>query len=145
MFPGFDNSGQRGTATWATQQSNVERTVSIIESLAQEFSDPKYADVVTALALLNEPAGYVNTQLLDTSKQFNSGSMAVGTRSASPPKLMVPPYSHQSTATTPLVTLGRARLTRLTCWSSITTRSNNLHSGTTCLFTLKLRTSPSTR
>jgi len=67
---GYDNSGHRGAAEWATQQSNIDRTKAIIQSLAQEFSDPQYYGVVTALAVLNEPAGYLNSQLLDAARQF---------------------------------------------------------------------------
>ncbi len=72
LIPGYDNSGHRGNADWATQQSNIDRTKAIIQSIAQEFSDPQYYGVVTALAILNEPAGYLNSQLLDAARQFNS-------------------------------------------------------------------------
>jgi glucan 1,3-beta-glucosidase len=34
---GFDNSGQRGSATWHTNSQNVARTNAIIKTLAAEF------------------------------------------------------------------------------------------------------------
>jgi aryl-phospho-beta-D-glucosidase BglC (GH1 family) len=71
---GFDNSGRRGPANWATQQSNIDRTKAVIQSIAEEFSDPQYYGVVTAIGLLNEPAGYLNSQLLNAARQYSSES-----------------------------------------------------------------------
>jgi glucan 1,3-beta-glucosidase len=69
---GFDNSGHQGPANWATLQSNIDRTKTIIQSIAREFSEAQYADVVTALAILNEPNGNLNSQLLDAARQYSS-------------------------------------------------------------------------
>jgi glucan 1,3-beta-glucosidase len=71
---GFDNSGRRGAANWATQQSNIDRTKAVIQSIAEEFSDPQYYGVVTAIGLLNEPAGYLSAQLLNAARQYTSES-----------------------------------------------------------------------
>ncbi|KAJ9101929.1 hypothetical protein QFC19_005010 [Naganishia cerealis] len=68
---GFDNSGRRGTADWATDQRNIDRTRGVVQSLAGEFSDSQYFGVVTAIAVLNEPAGFLNSELLDAARQFN--------------------------------------------------------------------------
>ncbi|WVO13485.1 hypothetical protein L204_101105 [Cryptococcus depauperatus] len=67
---GYDNSGRRGDALWATDINNVKRCVDIIAQLAKKYSDPNYFGVVTALALLNEPATYMNDQLLQTARQY---------------------------------------------------------------------------
>ncbi|GHJ85708.1 hypothetical protein NliqN6_2110 [Naganishia liquefaciens] len=68
---GFDNSGRRGSANWADDQRNVDRTRGVVQSLAGEFSDGQYYGVVTAIAVLNEPAGFLNDNLLYTARQFN--------------------------------------------------------------------------
>ncbi|RXK41132.1 glucan 1,3-beta-glucosidase [Tremella mesenterica] len=67
---GYDNSGRRGNALWATNSNNVLRTKNIIQSLSQKYSDSSYYQVVTALGLLNEPATYLNQQLLSTTRQY---------------------------------------------------------------------------
>ncbi|KAJ9115610.1 hypothetical protein QFC20_000935 [Naganishia adeliensis] len=74
---GFDNSGRRGSANWADDQRNVDRTRGVVQSLASEFSNGQYYGVVTAIAVLNEPAGYLNDNLRDTARQFNSNTRAV--------------------------------------------------------------------
>lgn len=46
---GFDNSGHRGSINWNTQQSNIDRSSAIIKTLAAEFSQAKYNNVVSAI------------------------------------------------------------------------------------------------
>ncbi|KAF5313187.1 hypothetical protein D9619_002623 [Psilocybe cf. subviscida] len=65
---GFDNSGQRGSATWQNKQSNIDRTSAIIKTLASMFAGN--VNVVPTIAPLNEPAGYVSSQLLSAAKQY---------------------------------------------------------------------------
>ncbi|KDQ12592.1 glycoside hydrolase family 5 protein [Botryobasidium botryosum FD-172 SS1] len=67
---GFDNSGRRGDALWHTEAQNVARTSAIIKLLAAEFSKDKYANSVSAIAALNEPAGFISKALLDTATQY---------------------------------------------------------------------------
>ncbi|KAG7527661.1 hypothetical protein FFLO_06708 [Filobasidium floriforme] len=67
---GFDNSGQRGSANWGYNQGDVQRTKEIVEGISREFSDPQYYGVVTALAILNEPAGFTSSSYLATTRQF---------------------------------------------------------------------------
>ncbi|ORY35550.1 putative cellulase [Naematelia encephala] len=67
---GYDNSGHRGDPHWQDNASNVARTKNVIQSLSQKYSDPSYWQVVTALGLLNEPATYVSSQLLSTTRQY---------------------------------------------------------------------------
>ena len=85
---GYDNSGHRGDADWsvkakqssntradlgfrANDSNNVLRTKNIIQSLSQKYSDPSYYQVVTMLEVLNEPAGYLNQNLLNVNHQYN--------------------------------------------------------------------------
>ncbi|KAI9637448.1 putative cellulase [Dioszegia hungarica] len=67
---GFDNSGVRGAANWATNSNNVYRAKKVVETLSRKYSDPYYWQVVTMLALLNEPATFQNDQLLQTTRQY---------------------------------------------------------------------------
>lgn len=68
---GYDNSGQRGEARWASDSNNVLRTKNVLEQLSKKYSDPSYWQVVTALALLNEPATYLSEEVLRVTHQFN--------------------------------------------------------------------------
>ncbi|KAF9509204.1 glycoside hydrolase family 5 protein [Hydnum rufescens UP504] len=67
---GYDNSGHRGSISWNIDQTNIDRTNAIIKALAAEFSKPQYANVVSAIAPLNEPAAYTSSSLLSTYRQF---------------------------------------------------------------------------
>ena len=68
---GYDNSGQRGEANWPYDAENIERTKAIVSTIAKKYSDPQYYGVVTALAVLNEPATYFNDYFLEVSRQYN--------------------------------------------------------------------------
>jgi glucan 1,3-beta-glucosidase len=59
-----------GAIKWRISASNIARTNAIIKTLAAEFSKSKYASVVTAIAPLNEPAGWVGDAMLSKTKQF---------------------------------------------------------------------------
>jgi glucan 1,3-beta-glucosidase len=67
---GYDNSGRRGQALFATDGNNVNRAKNVIQTLSEKYSDPAYWQVVTSLCLLNEPATYLNDQLLQTTLQY---------------------------------------------------------------------------
>jgi len=67
---GYDNSGKRGNEQWHTDSNNVLRTKLVIQTLSQKYSDPSYWQVVTALGLLNEPATYLSSDLLATTRQY---------------------------------------------------------------------------
>jgi len=70
---GFDNSGRYGPIAWL-QGDTVAQTVTAIQNLAQHYSGD--SDVVTAIELLNEPAGWALN--LDGIKNFyNSGYQTV--------------------------------------------------------------------
>jgi glucan 1,3-beta-glucosidase len=68
---GYDNSGQRGDARWAYDSNNVYRTKKVVEQLSRQYSDPSYWQVVTALAILNEPATYMSDYFRDVTRQYN--------------------------------------------------------------------------
>lgn len=68
---GYDNSGQRGEARWPYDANNVKRTKDIVQLLSQKYSDPAYFQVVTALAILNEPATYMGEEFLSVTRQYN--------------------------------------------------------------------------
>jgi glucan 1,3-beta-glucosidase len=68
---GFDNSGQRGNAQWPYDSKNVDRTKAVVQLLSQKYSDPAYYGVVTALAILNEPATFMGDEFLRVTRQYN--------------------------------------------------------------------------
>ncbi|CAE7119219.1 unnamed protein product [Rhizoctonia solani] len=70
VLNGFDNSGKKGAVTWHTNSQNVARTNAIIKTLAAEFSKEEYADTVTSIAPLNEPAGFVSGTFMDVIRQY---------------------------------------------------------------------------
>ncbi|TFK19970.1 exo-beta-1,3-glucanase [Coprinopsis marcescibilis] len=66
---GFDNSGQKMSyPLWHTQQSYIDRTNSVIRTIASRYRDS--TSVVPAIAPLNEPAGYRGQDLLQVTRQF---------------------------------------------------------------------------
>ncbi|KAK4705100.1 glucan 1,3-beta-glucosidase, partial [Phenoliferia sp. Uapishka_3] len=67
---GQDNSGHRGSVGWHLKQSNVNRTLAVVQTLATKFSESRYSSVVTAIQLLNEPAGWDGSALLSAYKKF---------------------------------------------------------------------------
>ncbi|KAG6884330.1 hypothetical protein C0993_012080 [Termitomyces sp. T159_Od127] len=65
---GFDNSGQlTSNPSWYLSQSNVDRTRAIIKQLANTY---KESSVVTAIAALNEPKGFLNDDMLRVTTQY---------------------------------------------------------------------------
>jgi len=70
---GFDNSGRLGPIAWL-QGDTVAQTITAIQNLAKRYSGD--TDVVTAIELLNEPAGWALS--LDGIKNYyNSGYQTV--------------------------------------------------------------------
>lgn len=64
---GYDNSGRRGGIEWQ-QGSTTSETLTAIQNLADRYKNDQ--DVVTAIELLNEPAGYTGDINMDDLKQF---------------------------------------------------------------------------
>ncbi|KAF8335350.1 glycoside hydrolase family 5 protein [Cantharellus anzutake] len=67
---GFDTSGHKGPVNWPNLQSNIDRTNAIIKTLAAEFSQASYANVVSAIQPVNEPAGFVGGNILPVTRQY---------------------------------------------------------------------------
>ncbi|GAC73472.1 hypothetical protein PANT_9c00139 [Moesziomyces antarcticus T-34] len=72
---GFDNSGRKGAVQWPNSQSNADRAIKVISTIAARFA--KYDGTVTSIELLNEPAGFVGGNIMDFTKNYyNSGYYA---------------------------------------------------------------------
>lgn len=52
---GFDNSGQAGQIEWQTG-NNLNRSISVLQTMARKYGSLEFADVVLGLQLINEPA-----------------------------------------------------------------------------------------
>ncbi|KAI0077473.1 exo-beta-1,3-glucanase [Panus rudis PR-1116 ss-1] len=69
LLGSFDNSGHKvPSPQWQTSQSNIDRTSAVIKTLASMFRDQ--SDVVTMIAPLNEPAGFIGDSMLTPLKQY---------------------------------------------------------------------------
>ena len=63
---GYDNSGQRtNNPVWATNDANVNRTLEILSVIADNIGG-----MIDVLELLNEAAGFTNTQWASVIRQF---------------------------------------------------------------------------
>jgi len=51
---GFDNSGQSGAHDWQ-KGNNLERSITVLKTMAGKYGASEYADVVVGLELVNEP------------------------------------------------------------------------------------------
>ncbi|TCD71174.1 exo-1,3-beta-glucanase [Steccherinum ochraceum] len=66
---GFDNSGHKvPSPQWQTSQNNIQRTDNVVKQIASMFA--ANSNVVTMIAPLNEPAGFVGQQMLDVVRQY---------------------------------------------------------------------------
>ncbi|KAJ7878589.1 glycoside hydrolase family 5 protein, partial [Mycena leptocephala] len=65
---GFDNSGHRGAANWANDNTNVQRTDTIIKTIASTYANNP--TVVPVIAPLNEPAGFDGSNWLSVIRQY---------------------------------------------------------------------------
>jgi len=50
LFSGLDNSGKFGTIAWASNSSNVDRSINALELLTAEVTKSDYKGVVKALS-----------------------------------------------------------------------------------------------
>ncbi|KAL5486001.1 hypothetical protein ACEPAI_7045 [Sanghuangporus weigelae] len=83
---GYDNSGQRtSNPTWATNDENVNRTIEILASIAENAGG-----LIDILELLNEAAGFTSNQWASTIRQFwKDGYSAVREAAGPPMKIMI--------------------------------------------------------
>lgn len=59
---GFDNSGHSGEALWQTGD-NMNRSVSVLQTMAAKYGSMNYSDVVWGLQLVNEPISWNQSKL----------------------------------------------------------------------------------
>ncbi|KAL1413713.1 hypothetical protein Q8F55_001495 [Vanrija albida] len=69
---GFDNSGRAGEMNWPNSQSYVDHTVQVIKQIADKYTQPQYRQTVTAIFLLNEPAGFKGGNLINALRDFHN-------------------------------------------------------------------------
>ncbi|PAV16045.1 glycoside hydrolase family 5 [Pyrrhoderma noxium] len=83
---GYDNSGQRtNNPVWATNDANVNRTLEILSVIADNIGG-----MIDVLELLNEPAGFTNSQWASVIHQFwQDGYNVVRTVAGSSMKIMI--------------------------------------------------------
>jgi glucan 1,3-beta-glucosidase len=58
---GYDNSGHAGNVEWQ-QYNNLDRSISVLKTMAAKYGATAYSDVVVGLELTNEPISYGNNQ-----------------------------------------------------------------------------------
>lgn len=54
---GFDNSGHSGVVDWQ-KGDNMERTISVLETITKKYGCESYSDVVIGIELVNEPISW---------------------------------------------------------------------------------------
>lgn len=65
---GFDNSGHAGDVDWQ-QTANLQRSISVLQTMAKKYGALEYADVVVGLQLVNEPISW-GANNFDTTKSW---------------------------------------------------------------------------
>ncbi|KAH8598100.1 glycoside hydrolase superfamily [Bisporella sp. PMI_857] len=83
---GFDNSGHAGKVDWQSG-NNMQRSISVLKKMAEEYGKKEYADVVVGLQLTNEPISWGNNNLGKTKNWAKDAYKAV--RSAAENKDLV--------------------------------------------------------
>ncbi|OQN99927.1 hypothetical protein B0A48_14132 [Cryoendolithus antarcticus] len=71
---GFDNSGRFGNVAWQDKAqsngtTNMQKSISILQTMARKYGAPAYADVVFGLELVNEPISWQQNNL-ETTKSW---------------------------------------------------------------------------
>ncbi|TIB74891.1 cellulase [Wallemia mellicola] len=80
---GLDNSGLRtNNVQWHTDQNNVDRSLSYIQTLTDEFTKPEYGAIVEAIELLNEPQSAAHPEMLGTLKSFYQNGYGIVSQKA---------------------------------------------------------------
>ncbi|GAC98058.1 exo-beta-1,3-glucanase [Pseudozyma hubeiensis SY62] len=86
---GYDHGGRRGVNQWASNPSYVNRTIAILQTMSQEFSQSKYANVVTAIELLNEPVTDQNVVMDFNARAYEVVRYPNGRNATASPLLIV--------------------------------------------------------
>ena len=65
---GFEHSGKAGAVSWQTDD-NLNKSITILETMAKKYGSKEYADVVYGLELVNEPISWDENNF-DTTKEW---------------------------------------------------------------------------
>ncbi|KAI9760217.1 MAG: basic helix-loop-helix protein [Chaenotheca gracillima] len=84
---GFDNSGEAGAVDWQ-KDNNIERTISVLTTMARKYGAREYADTVVALELVNEPISWGDNDF-GTTQQFARDAYAAVRAAATNPDLLI--------------------------------------------------------
>ncbi|WVQ97964.1 hypothetical protein IAU59_005084 [Kwoniella sp. CBS 9459] len=72
---GWDNSGIRSVREWFYNDTNISRTLQVIQTLTSEFTQDEYGSTVVAIEVLNEPFPY-NANEVNILKGFYQAAYA---------------------------------------------------------------------
>lgn len=84
---GFDNSGHSGDVNWQSDD-NLNRSITILETIAAKYGSAEYADVVFGIELVNEPISWDQNNFA-TTKQWAQDAYAAVKKAATNPSLNV--------------------------------------------------------
>jgi glucan 1,3-beta-glucosidase len=84
---GYENSGHEGVINWQ-DGDNLNRSISVLKTIAKKYGSEKYADVVVGIELTNEPlAGSPNN--LDVTMQWTKDAYAAVKAEVKNPNLVI--------------------------------------------------------
>ncbi|KAI9746475.1 MAG: hypothetical protein M1818_000188 [Claussenomyces sp. TS43310] len=79
---GFDNSGHAGNVEWQ-QDDNLQRSISVLKTIATKYGALEYSDVVVGIEMVNEPISWDNNVFSVSQNWAQEAYAAVKTASAS--------------------------------------------------------------
>lgn len=80
---GFDNSGIAGVVDWQ-KGNNLDRTISVLETMTRKYGCKSYADVVIGIELVNEPISWEPNQFNVTQAWTKKAYKAVRAAATNP-------------------------------------------------------------
>ena len=80
---GYDNSGHAGDVLWQ-EPSNLNLSISVLETMAQKYGSASYSDVVIALEIVNEPISYSPNNIATTRQFAQDAYTAIKTAATNP-------------------------------------------------------------
>ena len=85
---GFDNSGHAGAVSWQADD-NLQKSIEILEIMAEKYGASEYADVVFGLELVNEPISWDGNDFTLTKKWAQEAYTAVKSKATNPDLIVV--------------------------------------------------------
>ncbi|KAI9726002.1 MAG: hypothetical protein M1834_009450 [Cirrosporium novae-zelandiae] len=73
---GYDNSGHAGEVTWQ-QGDNLNRSISVLKTMAKKYGSVEYADTVAAIEIVNEPISWGNNSFETTQEWAEQAYYAI--------------------------------------------------------------------